>query len=113
MSLIQDGDVPPQPEPTTDDVARLDERRRIARELHDTTSQLVVALQLQLGQLRRTGVSNEGALFDEIEQVLRDIHESIRHVDLRLNDEDKGLDGMRARVAGVFYSLGAHPRPVR
>lgn len=97
------------PPKTTDSIARLDERRRISRELHETTSQLVVVLQLQLSHLRRTGTSESQALFAQIEQVVRDIHESIRLIDMGLNEEDKATDSLRERIAGQFFSLGADP----
>ena len=87
-----------------DNLVRSDERRRIARELHDSTSQLLIALQLQLTLLRRHGVPGDESLLDEMEQVLRDIQESINHVASRKTGE--GVEGARARVASVFYSLG-------
>jgi PAS domain S-box-containing protein len=47
--------------------ARDDERRRIAREIHDTTVQKLAALQLNLAALRRAGVGGdrEGGLLEE------------------------------------------------
>jgi signal transduction histidine kinase len=46
--------------------ARDDERRRIAREIHETTVQKLAALRLNLAALRRSGVGEgEGALLEE------------------------------------------------
>ena len=89
-----------------------DERRRMARELHDSASQLLVALQLQLGQLKRCGVPRAEPLIDEMEQLVRDIQESIRKVSLSESDEDEGADGIRVRIASMFHSLGSPIRPV-
>jgi hypothetical protein len=81
------------------------ERRRISRELHASTSQLLVALQLQLGELRRSDVPTAGSLLDEMAQVIRDIHNSIGQISSRQSDE-KGTDCGKAIVAKMFYSLG-------
>jgi signal transduction histidine kinase len=56
-----------------------DERERIARDLHDSTSQTLALLQLQLGQLKRSsGAPKIASVVEEIEQTIRDIREQIR-----------------------------------
>ena len=56
-----------------------DERLRVARDLHDCTSQMLVVLQLDLGRLKRSGGGPEVAsLVEEIEQVIHEMREQIR-----------------------------------
>ncbi len=58
---------------------RLAERRRIARELHDSTSQLLVCIGLGLGQLRRsTPKKGQRKVVSEMEGLLRETQRSIR-----------------------------------
>ena len=61
---------------------RSDERQRFARELHDTTSQTLVVLQLQLGRVRRCEVGNTEPLIQEAEETIRLIRENIHGLDL-------------------------------
>lgn len=113
MAVNRGSSEPRQPRAEMDNVALSDERRRVARELHDTTSQLLVALQLQLGQLRRRGVSETDPLLDEMEQVIRAIHESIRQVGFRQSSADEGVDAERLRLAKLFYSIANSGVPAR
>ena len=50
----------------------------MARELHDTTSQLLVVLQLHIGELRRAGLRDGGPLLNQLEQTLSEIRQQIR-----------------------------------
>lgn len=84
---------------------RLHERRRVARELHESTSQHLTALQLYLSQLRCRGIPQEDSLLDEMEDVLRQIQESISWATTGQSREDDRADEARARVARMFYSL--------
>ena len=59
--------------------AQENERKRIARELHDSTSQLLVALQLNLMNLGAAGSGPESeALIADCKKVLQDVHREIR-----------------------------------
>lgn len=55
------------------------ERRRMARDLHDSTAQALVALQLSLHKLSRDYLSAGGeALVAECEDAIQDVHREIR-----------------------------------
>ena len=60
--------------------SRADERRRIARELHDGTSQLLTLMQLTLGRLKRAGGGEAAALVEECEKSIQEIREHIRSI---------------------------------
>ena len=62
--------------------ARSDERRIIARELHDSTSQTLVVLQLELAQLKRLKVLGAPAIIADCERVIDEIRGQIRALDL-------------------------------
>jgi signal transduction histidine kinase len=79
-SKLDDGRQTP-PRSWIEDELRLDERRHIARELHDSTSQLLVVLQLQLGQLHRLGGPEVSALVADCEATIADIRQQIREFD--------------------------------
>ena len=57
------------------------ERRRIAREIHDSTMQLLAGLGLALGQLKRTGHPNETIdIVAEMEQLLGEAQRELRSI---------------------------------
>jgi two-component system, NarL family, sensor kinase len=59
--------------------AQEDERRRMARELHDSTSQMLVALRFDLSRLARGKVGPETvAIVDECKAMLQEIEREIR-----------------------------------
>ena len=89
---------------------REEERRRISRELHNSTSQLLVALQLQLGELRRSHKPSAEPLLAEMAQVIRDIHISLSQIGSRPSGEAEDDDGAKVVIARAFYSLGARNR---
>ena len=82
MSLKPDESRPTPPRSKIEDELRLDERRHIARELHDSISQLLVVLHLQLGRLRRSGGPKISALIEECEATIADIRRQIRTFDV-------------------------------
>ena len=61
---------------------RQDERHRIARELHDSTSQDLVVLQLELGRLKRVSSSSALPLIAECEAAITEIRHAIRDLAL-------------------------------
>ena len=101
----------------SDKSIRAAERRRISRELHNSTSQLLVALQLQLGQLRNSpALGGAQPLLDEIAETLQAIHESIKQVDMEPVDgalDDGALDDRQVQTAKMFLSLARTIRPGR
>ena len=59
--------------------AQEDERRRMARELHDSTSQMLVSLRFDLSRLARGNVGPEAvAIVDECKKTLEEIQREIR-----------------------------------
>lgn len=81
MPSVEGSAEEPQPDDQTENLVRLDERRRIARDLHDSTSQLLVALQLQLARLKRQDLADVGPLIMECERTIREIQRQIRSLD--------------------------------
>ena len=83
------------PGPTIEDEARIrsDERGRLARELHDSTSQLLVVLELQLMRLKQLSCAPKSPVFDgvlgELRATVAELHEEVRSV---------GRDGRDPRV---------------
>jgi signal transduction histidine kinase len=64
--------------PAEERILRSHERQQIARELHDSTSQLLVVLQLQLSQLSQVAHPDAASLIDECKATIEEIHEQIR-----------------------------------
>lgn len=91
-------------EPASDSLIRASERQRISRELHDSTLQLLVALQLQLGQLRNCPGLGTEPLLDEIGETLQSIHESIKRVETQPGAEG-ALERRQVETAKLFLSL--------
>lgn len=83
MSASGGGPIPrtSRPEPTDEGSIRADERRRIARELHDSTSQMLTVFQLELGRLRRLSQPGAEPLIKECERVIGEIRDHIRALD--------------------------------
>ena len=61
---------------------RLAERQSIARDLHDSTSQTLVVLQLQLGQLKRLRLPGASGIIADCDRVIGEIRGQIRALDL-------------------------------
>lgn len=60
---------------------RDDERRRIGRDIHDSTMQLLVGMNLAVGQLRRTGLRGEGPrVVADIESMLAEAQRELRTI---------------------------------
>jgi signal transduction histidine kinase len=102
-------------ESASDDLVRETERQRISRELHSSTSQLVVALKLQVGHLRSClppGTAEH--LLDEIVDTLQDIHESIKQIGTQRGDDDEAaLEHRKVQTAKLFYLLSRTNRASR
>jgi signal transduction histidine kinase len=97
------------------DLIRTAERQRISRELHNSTSQLLVALQLQIGQLRCSlppGAAD--CLLDEVAETVQSIHESIKQIGIQSGDEDDDILGYRqVQTARLFFLLSGANRASR
>lgn len=91
---------------THDLEVRTAERARIARELHDSTSQLLVVLELQLIRLKQLSEDAKvQPLLTEMGQVLDDLHQEIRDIAcpsmpvLRHRTLRQALEAMSAQFA--------------
>src|SRR5437764_14206300 len=62
-------------------IGQATERQRLTRELHDSTSQLLVAAQLMAGRLKRTlSDHNALAIVDELQDLVTEIQQEIRSI---------------------------------
>jgi two-component system NarL family sensor kinase/two-component system sensor histidine kinase UhpB len=92
----------------TEQLIRQDERDQIARELHDSTSQLLVVLGLQLMRLRQlsfapaSSVVNE--VMSELSTTLDELHDGVRSVGGRDRFNAAALAGMLKAMAEKFAS---------
>ena len=84
-----------------DAVVRSEERGRIGRELHNSTSQLLVALQLNLACLKaRSKNADTQQLFCALDDTLQELHSAVRAVSL--SDATPSLrDGLPAALRGM------------
>lgn len=84
---------------------RAAERHRISRELHNSTSQFLVALQLQLAQLRNLPAGGAAEpLLDELAETIQSIRDSIKQIETEPVD-DEALEDRQVQAAKVFLSL--------
>ena len=88
-----------------------EERRRIAREIHDSTLQLLTCLGLAVGQLKRTkGRSQTLDILADMEQLLSETHREIRSISYLAHPpllEEMGLRGaLQAMVDGFSRRTG-------
>jgi len=91
--------------------AREDERKRIGRELHDSTSQLLVGLKICLMRLREVGDrSKASGIVDEMDEILLDIDQEIRSISFLLHPprlQGRGLaEAVRYMARGFARRTG-------
>jgi two-component system NarL family sensor kinase len=62
-------------------LSQADERRRIGREIHDSTMQLMVCLDMKIGQFERSGpTAAQGSLIDEMRELVTEAQQAIRSI---------------------------------
>ena len=62
-------------------LSQAEERRRIGREIHDFTTQLMTCINLKIGQLRRKGPNADyDAILLEMEELVAEAHQAIRSI---------------------------------
>ncbi len=96
-------------------VAREEERKRIGRELHDSTSQLLVGLKLCLMRLKEAdGPRKTSNIMDEMDEILLDIDQEIRSISFLLHPprlQGRGLsEAIRYMVRGFARRSGLDVR---
>lgn len=80
MSKVDGGDERKLTETAEESFTRAEERRRISRELHDSTSQLLVVLQLQLRRLNELNHPGAEPLVRECLETIQEIRRQIREL---------------------------------
>lgn len=106
VSLISGGSVDAISNLASEQLIRSEERQRISRELHNSTAQLLIALQFQVGQLRNhSDIGAAKQLLDEIDVTLQDIHETIKQIGMQLRTGDDALEERQIQTAKVFFSI--------
>jgi len=71
------------------------ERRRLARDLHDSTAQTLVALQLSIGRLSREVGPDGEALVNECQEAIQQIHREIRALSFLAHPPSSPHGGLR------------------
>jgi two-component system NarL family sensor kinase len=83
-----------------------EERRRMAREVHDSTMQLLAGMGLSLGQLkRRRHTKVSGEIFEEMEQLLGEAQRELRAISFLAHApevSELGLPKALRQLAGGF-----------
>lgn len=88
-------------------LAQQEERRRIARELHDSTAQFLVALQLDLIRLKQSEVDEAGrTIIAECEQMLRLAHREIRSLSYIYHPPAMEGQGLVAALGSLSRGFG-------
>lgn len=99
------------------------ERRRLARELHDDVTQRIARLAIDSAQVERLGASEAGAatlrgMRDELVRLGRDVHALSRRLHPSILDDLGLVEAVRseaertARAAGLDLEFGLEERPV-
>jgi signal transduction histidine kinase len=79
--------------------AQDDERRRIARELHDSTGQNLIATRMLVGRLRAMVPASAGPAMDELDQTIRQSIDEVRTVSYLLHPPFLDESGLRLALA--------------
>jgi CheY-like chemotaxis protein len=88
--------------------AQDDERRKIARELHDSVGQALVAAKMVLSKIKREESIQDGSALDEAVKMLDDALAEVRTISHLLHPPDIDLAGLRRSLA--YYVEGFKQR---
>jgi len=94
-----------QTDTAAESAIRANERQRISRELHNTTSQLTTALQLQIGQLRHQELPAAMPIVAEMDVIIQQIRKSIKEIESRQSRDGHNSDELNNAIAKRFYAL--------
>ncbi|NBW37467.1 MAG: hypothetical protein EBR30_21110 [Cytophagia bacterium] len=82
------------------------ERKRVARDLHDGMGQLIAALSMFMSKLKPTAPTEERvAMVDEAETILKDMHKEVRAVAFNLMPQTLIQHGLIAALQEMAYRL--------
>jgi two-component system NarL family sensor kinase len=83
------------------------ERQRMARELHDSTSQLLTAVSLLLGRLKHEAPNEKSlGLVEELQGLVRETHQEIRSIAYIAQPSAVEQNGLTAALKGLVEGLG-------
>src|SRR5690606_825101 len=85
--------------------AQEEERRRIARDLHDSTSQLLVGLHLNMMRLKRGHVAIENSVFLEMEDIIDTVQQEIRAFAFLAHPAQLNGQGLAVALRGMAEGL--------
>ena len=87
--------------------SQTEERRRFARELHDSIQQLLVAMTMSLSQLKLSRPSRKAAqIVDQMDALLGSIHGEIRSISYLSHPPVLGRMGIRAALEELVLGFG-------
>jgi two-component system NarL family sensor kinase len=86
------------------------ERRRFARELHDSTQQLLVGISLTLGQLRQETSKEVLQAIEQMETLLSDVHAEIRAISYISHPPMLEKLGLRVALEELVAGFGRRAR---
>lgn len=87
--------------------AQEDERRRIARDLHDESGQSLSLVQMELAMLLQTGGIDAAASdkLEELSEKLEKLHQSLRGLSHRLHPAIIDIAGLHGAILGLTESI--------
>ncbi len=86
---------------------RQDERRRIGRELHDSTAQLLVALHISVARLKQIHEDRESlSLFGEIDETIGRVHREIRAISYLFHPPELEAGGLASALRTMASGFG-------
>ena len=88
--------------------AQEDERRRVARELHDGVGQALTGVLLQVDQAIRTAPAERRGELEEIRTAARSAMDDVRRIALRLRPQALDELGLPAALRGLAASTARH-----
>jgi two-component system, NarL family, sensor kinase len=88
-------------------IGQADERRRIGREIHDSTMQLMVCLDMKIGQLKRSPVAPEiTSILDEMKELVDETQQEIRSISYLIHPPALGKLSLQEALQALVEGFG-------